>query len=62
MSWIFWLGGVAVLIAIAAVTGLKPRHTRHVARTQMMDVGRVVLVLIAVVIAVGAYMAWHGRS
>lgn len=61
MGWLFWLGAAAVVIAIAAVTGVKPRGTRHVAHTQMMGVGRVVLVLILVVLAAGAYLAWHGR-
>jgi hypothetical protein len=51
MTPLFWLILVVVVVAIAALTGLKPREGRHVARTQLMGVARVVLVL--VLLAVG---------
>ncbi len=47
-----------VIVAIAAVTGLKPKDTRHVAGTKMMGVARVVLIIIVVIVA---YLAFRGR-
>ena len=43
MTWYTWLILAAVITAIAAVTGIKPKGSRHVARTSMMGVARVVL-------------------
>jgi hypothetical protein len=54
-----WLILVAVLTAIAAITGLKPRGTRPVARTQLMGVARFVLLVLAAIIA---YVAFRARS
>ncbi|HXH37608.1 MAG TPA: hypothetical protein VNN08_03195 [Thermoanaerobaculia bacterium] len=54
-----WLGLAALLTAIAAVTGIKPRGTRHVAHTRMLGMGRVFLVLL---VAIFAYMAYRARS
>jgi hypothetical protein len=42
------------------VTGIKPKGTRHVARTNMMSVARVVLLIIAVIILYIAYTARNG--
>ena len=36
MSWLFWLGIALLLGFVAAVTGIKPRGTRPVARTRLM--------------------------
>jgi len=55
MSWLTVLWVVAILAALAAVTGIKPSGTRHVARTGLMSVARVVLGLMALVIAYFAY-------
>ena len=35
MTWLTWLILAAVVTAIAAVTGIKPKGTRHVARTSI---------------------------
>lgn len=59
MNWIVWLSLAVVVCAIAAVTGVKPRGTRHVAHSRMMGVGRVFLVILVVIFAVMAYRA-HG--
>ena len=55
MSWLIVLWIVAILAALAAVTGIKPSGTRHVAHTGLMSVARVVLGLMALVIAYFAY-------
>lgn len=47
MSWIELLLAAAVLAAVAALTGIKPRGTRPVARTRLMKAARIVLLLIA---------------
>jgi heme/copper-type cytochrome/quinol oxidase subunit 4 len=59
MNWIFWLGLAVVFTAIAAVTGIKPKGTRHVAHSRMLGMGRVFLVII---VAIFAYMAFRARS
>lgn len=59
MSWIVWLGLAVVVVAIAAVTGVKPKGTRHVAHTRMMGVGRVFLFLIVIILV---YMALRARG
>ena len=59
MSWVAWLGLALLVTAAAAVTGIKPRGTRHVAHTRMMGVARFVLVVIVVILA---YLAFRARS
>ena len=59
MSWIFWLGLAVAIGVIAAVTGVKPRGTRPVARTRLMGVARFVLVVIVLLFL---YFAWRGYS
>jgi hypothetical protein len=58
MTWLTWLILAAVVTAIAAVTGIKPKGTRHVARTSLMSVARVVLLFI---IGVFVYLAYQAR-
>ncbi len=58
MTWLTWLILAVVVTAIAAVTGIKPKGTRHVARTSMMSVARVVLLFI---IGVFVYLAYQAR-
>ena len=59
MSWLGWLGLAVIITGIAAVTGIKPTGTRHVAHTRLMGMAR--LVLVALLIMVG-YMAFRARS
>ncbi len=59
MNWLVWLGLAVVIAAIAAVTGVKPKGTRHVANTRMMGVGRIVLFI---VVGIFAYLAFRARS
>lgn len=49
-----------MIAAVAAATGLKPKGTRHVAHTRMMSVARVVLVIIAGIIAYAVYQTRAG--
>ena len=60
MGPIFWLTLALIVVVIAAVTGLKPRDGRQVARTQLMGVARVVLILGALALAYLAYRATAG--
>lgn len=57
MHWIVLLGIAVVLIAIAAVTGIKPKGGKPVSRTHLMTAARVVLVFIAVILVVAAFAA-----
>ena len=59
MNWLVWLGIAVVIVAIAAVTGMKPKGGRHVAHTRMMGVGRVALFVVA---AIFLYLAFRARS
>ena len=57
MPWLGWFAIVLVITVFAAVTGLKAKGTRPVARTQLMGVARWVLLLIVLVVAYQAYRA-----
>ena len=57
MTWLAWLGVVVVIVAIAAVTGIKPKGTRHVARTRLMGGARLALLVIVIIIAYLVYRA-----
>ena len=57
MTWYAWLALAVLITAVAAVTGIKPRGTRHVARTSMMGVARAVLLFIIIVVVYIAYRA-----
>ncbi|HEV8119155.1 MAG TPA: hypothetical protein VGQ32_11540 [Thermoanaerobaculia bacterium] len=59
MSWLFWLGIAVLLGVVAAVTGIKPRGTRPVARTRLMGVGRFALL---VLIAILLFLAYRART
>lgn len=49
MTWYTWLIVAALVAAVAAVTGVKPKGTRHVAHTSLMGVARVVLAFIVLI-------------
>ena len=59
MTWIVWLGLAVVITATAAVTGIKPKGTQHLARTRMMGMARLALVILAILFA---YLAFRARS
>lgn len=54
MSWFVLLGIAVAIAAVAALTGLKPGGTRHVAHTSLMGMARIILVILAVIVAVVA--------
>lgn len=58
MSWLGWLGLAVIITVILAVTGIKPKGTRHIAHTSLMGAAR--LVLLAVLIIAG-YLAFRNR-
>lgn len=59
MTWIMWLGIAVVITALAAVTGIKPKGTQHLARTRMMGVARIVFLIL---IGACVYLAYRARS
>jgi len=59
MTWLLWLTVAVVIAATAAITGIKPKGTRPVARTQLVGVARFVLLLIAGLLA---YVAFRSRA
>ena len=59
MSWFEWIGIIVVITGIAAVTGIKPKGTRHIAHTSLMWAARLALV---VTIIIGGYLAFRAQS
>jgi hypothetical protein len=60
MTWLAWLGLAVFLGVLAAVTGIKPKGTRHVAGTRLMGVGRFVLLIMILIVLFLAYRARTG--
>lgn len=60
MGWLFWLVVAGVIAAVAAVTGIKPAGTRPVARTGLMAVARIALIVF-VLILIALYFSTKGR-
>lgn len=58
MNWLSILGIVVILVAIASVFGLNPKGGRPVARTRLMSVARVFLVVLG---AIMVYLAFKSR-
>jgi hypothetical protein len=59
MNWLAWLGLAVIVTAVAAITGIKPQGTRHVAHTRLMGAARLALLAI---ILIFAYLAFRARS
>ena len=59
MSPLAWLGLALIIAVFAAITGIKPKGTRHVAHTRLMGVARFVLVAIILILA---YLAFRSRT
>jgi hypothetical protein len=49
-----------LIAAVAAVTGIKAKGTRHVAGTRLMGVARIVLLIIVAIVAYAAYRTRSG--
>lgn len=49
MSWLAYFGLAVIVTAFAAVTGIKAKDTRHVARTHLMSMARLALWVIAII-------------
>ena len=60
MSWFAWLGLAVLITAVAAITGIKPKGTRHIARTHLMGMARLVLLALAIILAYFAFRAYSG--
>jgi len=58
MSWLVWLTLAVIVTGVAAVTGIKPKKTRHVARTSLMGVARVFLWIVAIVLILQAWRTY----
>jgi len=58
MTWLVWLALAVLVAGFAAVTGIKPSGTRHVAHTRLMGVARIALLII---IMIFAYLAFRAR-
>jgi len=48
-----------IIAALASISGLQPKGTRHVARTRLMGMARLVLVALALFLA---YIAFRARA
>ena len=59
MTWLTWLLIALLVATFAALTGIKPKGSRPVARTRLMGVARLLFVVIMLIVA---YMAFRARS
>ena len=59
VTWLAWLIVALLIATFAALTGIKPKGSRPVAHTRLMGVARLVLVVIALIVA---YMVFRARS
>ena len=59
VNWLVWLGLAVVIVAVAAVTGIKPKGTRPVSHSRMIGMARVALAVIVIVLV---YLAFRARS
>lgn len=59
MTWLTWLALAVVLTAVAAFVGIQPKGTRNVEGTHLMGVARVLLIVLAVIVA---FVALHARA
>ena len=60
MTWFTALIVVMLIAAVAAVTGIKARGTRHVAGTRLMGVARIALIVIVAILAYAYYQTRAG--
>jgi choline-glycine betaine transporter len=61
MTWLGWIGLAVVITAFAAITGIKPKGTEHLAHTRMMTMARLALLVLVVILGV-AYVLGRARS
>jgi len=59
MTTLGWLGLAVLVAVVAAVTGIKPKGTRHVARTRLMGAARLALLAVILIIV---YVAFRSRA
>ena len=59
MTWLGWLILAGVIAAAAAVTGMKPKGTEHLAHTRMMGMARLALLAVALILV---YLAFRAHS
>ena len=60
VNWVVWLGLAVLVSAVAAVTGIKAKGTRPVAKSRLMGVGRFILLLLILVFVYFAVRARFG--
>jgi len=58
MTWLVWLALAVFVTAFAAITGIKPTGTRHVAHTRLMGMARLALLVLIIIFA---YLAFRSR-
>lgn len=55
MTWLGLLAIAVVLVAVVALTGARPKGGRPVGGTQLMTAGRIVVLIVALVLAYVAF-------
>ena len=61
MTWLGWIGLAVVITAFAALTGIKPKGTEHLAHTRMMNAARFALLVLVLILGV-AYALGRAHS
>jgi hypothetical protein len=59
MPWFVWFALVLIITAVAAITGLKAKGTRHVSHTKLMGTARWFLLFFVLVVA---YLVYRGYN
>ena len=57
MTWLGWISLAVVVTSFAAITGIKPRGTEHLAHTRMMNAARLALLVLVVILGVAYVMS-----
>jgi len=60
VNWLVLLGVAVLIVAVAAVTGIKPKGTRPVSHSRMMGMGRLALLAIVIILIYVAFRAHAG--
>ena len=50
MNWLSILGAAVIIIAVVSVIGLRPKGGRPVARTRLMSMARIFLVIFGLIL------------
>ena len=57
MTSLILIGAVVLIVAFAALTGAKPDDARSIRHTRLMAVGKIILLITVLAVAVGFFVS-----